>query len=71
MGDGLRTYCMDFSAKGGLRSFLVEGCPGQSATRTTMKVHFLHRNVLDTVVILEEVNLPHPRCTRCFMLVPW
>ena len=36
-----------------------------------MRVHFLYRHVLDTVVILEEVNLPHPRCNRCDMLVPW
>ena len=35
-----------------------------------MWVHFLHRHVLDTVVILEEGNLPHPWCTRCDMLVP-
>ena len=34
-----------------------------AATRTAMRVHFLHRHVLDTVVILEEGNLPHPRCT--------
>ena len=33
-------------------------------------MNFLHRHVLDTVVILEEGNLPHPRCTRCYMLVP-
>ena len=36
-----------------------------------MRVHFLHRHVLDTVVILEEGNLPDPRCARCDMLVPW
>ena len=35
-----------------------------------MRVHFLHRHVLDTVVILEDVNLPHPRCPKCDMLVP-
>ena len=35
-----------------------------------MWVHFLHRHILDTMVILEEVNLPHPRCTQCDMLVP-
>ena len=35
-----------------------------------MRVHFLHGHVLYTVVILEEVNLPHPRCPRCGMLVP-
>ena len=27
-----------------------------------MRVHVLHRHVQDTVVILEEGNLPHPRC---------
>ena len=35
-----------------------------------MRVHFLHWHVLDTVVILEEGNLPHPRCPRCDILVP-
>ena len=35
-----------------------------------MQVHFLHRHVLDTMFILEEVNPPHPRCARCDMLVP-
>ena len=36
-----------------------------------MQVHFVHRHVLDTVVIREEGNTPHPRCARCYMLVPW
>ena len=40
------------------------------AARTEMRVHFVHRHVLDTVVILEEGNFPHPRCARCNMLVP-
>ena len=35
-----------------------------------MRVHFVHRHVQDTVVMLEEVNLPHPRCLRCDMQVP-
>ena len=35
-----------------------------------MRVHFLYWHVLDTMVILEEGNLPHPRCTQCDMLVP-
>ena len=25
----------------------------------------------DTVIIVEEVNLPHPRCPRCDMMLPW
>ena len=36
-----------------------------------MRVNFLHRHVRDTVVVLEEGNLPHPRCPRCDMLFPW
>ena len=36
-----------------------------------MQVHFLYRHVMDTVVIMEEGNLPHPHCTRCEMLVPY
>ena len=35
-----------------------------------MRVHFLHWHVLDTVVILEEGNSPHPQCARCDILVP-
>ena len=35
-----------------------------------MRVHFVHRHVLDTVVMLEEGNLPHPRCSRCDIQVP-
>ena len=35
-----------------------------------MRVHIVHRHVLNTVVILEEGNFPHPRCARCDMQVP-
>ena len=35
-----------------------------------MRIHFLHRHFLDTVVIMEDGNLPHPQCTRCNMMVP-
>ena len=33
-------------------------------------MHFMHRHVLDTVVMLEEGNFPNPRCARCDMQVP-
>ena len=36
-----------------------------------MRVHFLHRHVRDTVVILEDGKISHPRCPRCDMLFPW
>ena len=35
-----------------------------------MRVHFVHRHVLNTVVVLEEGNFPHPRCARCDIQVP-
>ena len=40
-----------------------------SATRAAMRVHFVHRHVHDTVVILEEGNLPLPQCPRCNLQV--
>ena len=49
----------------------MEGCPGRAGTRTAMRVHFWRRHVRDVVIILEEGNLPHPRCPQCNMLVPW
>ena len=48
----------------------MEGCPGRVATRTEMRVHFLHRNFLNIVVIMEELKSSHPWCGRCDMLVP-
>ena len=38
--------------------------------RTVMWVHFVHRHVLNTVVMLEEVNFPHPWCAKCDIQVP-
>ena len=64
------TYRIEFP-KGGTRECPVEGCPGRVGTRTEMRVNFWRRHVQDVVIILEEGNLPHPRCPRCDMLVPW
>ena len=36
-----------------------------------LRLHFVHQHVRDTMVILEKGNLPHPRCPRYNMLVPW
>ena len=70
-GGDPRTYWMAFLTKGGPRSSPVEGCPGRAGTRTAMRMHFCSQYVRDIVIILEEGNLPHPRCSRCDMLVPW
>ena len=34
-----------------------------------MRMHFVHRHVHDTMLMLEEVNLPLPRCPRCDLQV--
>ena len=36
-----------------------------------MRVHFYHMHVRYTAIILEEDNLPHPRCPQCNIIVPW
>ena len=51
---------MNFPSKGGFWRCPVEGCLGRAATRTVMRVHFLHRHVLDTMVILEEGKILPP-----------
>ena len=70
-GGETQTYRIEFPTKGRTRECSVEGCPGRAGTWTAMKVHFWRWHVQDIVIILEEVNLPHPRCSRCHMLVPW
>ena len=51
-GEEPQTYWMSLLTVGVSRSCPVEGCPGRTATMTAMRVHFLHRYVRDTVVIL-------------------
>ena len=62
-------YKMSFPAKYSRRRCPVEGCPGVLATRAGMRVHFVHWHVHNTVVILEEGNLPLPQCPRCDLQV--
>ena len=47
----------------------MERCPGVLATRTAMRVNFLHRHVHDTVVMLEEGNIHLPRFPPCDLQV--
>ena len=60
-GGDPQTYRMAFPAKGGPRSFPVEGCPVRTGKWTVMRMHFCNRNVWDIMIILEEGKLPHPR----------
>ena len=70
-GGETQTYRIEFPTKGVTKGCPVEGCPGRAGTWTAMRIHFCLRHFRDIVIILEEVNLPHPRCSRCDMLVPW
>ena len=60
-GNKPKAYRMEIPKKAGPRHCPVEGCSGQAAMRTSMRMHFWNRQVWDTVVILEYGNLPHPR----------
>ena len=70
-GKNIRTYGMMFIIKAVPRPCPFEGCSVQASTQTEMMVQFWHRHVRDTVLILEEGNLPHPQFPLCDMLVPW
>ena len=69
-GEAPQMYRMAFLAAGGPWNCLVEFCTGRTETRTAMRLHFLHRNFQNTVVILEEGNLPHTQLPSCEVLVP-
>ena len=60
---------MSFPAKGGPRWCPVEGYPGALSSRKAMRVQFVHQHVHNTVVMLEEGNLPLPQCTWCDLQV--
>ena len=65
------TYRMAFLTARRPRNCPVEGCTGRAAMRTAMQIHCFHRHVRDTVIILEEGNIPHPRYPQCNIMVPW
>ena len=70
-GKNPRTYRVAFPVQAGPRPRPVEMCSGRASMQTAMRVHFCHRHVRDTVMIMEEGNLPHPRCPLCDIMVPW
>ena len=60
---------MSFLSEAVPRDLPVEGYMGWVATHKALRVNFLHRHVRDTVVVLEELSLPHPWCPRYYMMV--
>ena len=65
-----RTYKMAFPIMGGAKNCPAKGYWRRAATWTAMWVHFLHWYVRETVIILDEFNLPHPQFPWCNILVP-
>ena len=63
-----RLYWFSFLWTATMISWTVEGCQRRAASRTKLRVHFVHPHVWVTIVILEEVNL---HCPRCDMFVLW
>ena len=61
---------MAIPAKAIPRPCSVKGYSFRVETWMEMRVHLWHQHVRDTVVILEEGNLPHPRCPMCDIMVP-
>ena len=49
----------------------MEDCLVRESSRTALWVSFMNLHVKDTVLVLEEGNLPHPQCPRCDIFVPW
>ena len=67
--DESSTYRLSF-LQGDLNiTCLVGGCPGRETIRITLRVHFMHHNVQNTVVILEEGTHPLPHYTKCDIFV--
>ena len=48
---------------------LVEGCLGGASIWTILRIHFSHRHLWDTIVILEEGNQTYPRFPQCNIFV--
>ena len=48
----------------------VAGCLGGAYSRTNPRIHFAHRHIPGTVVILEEDICPYTRCHQCDTFVP-
>ena len=48
-----RTYRVEFTAQAGHMSYPVKGCSGRASMRTAMRIHFCHRHIRYTLLILD------------------
>ena len=55
-----RLYMVSFTKVDGMVGSPVKVCRGRMTTRTNLRIHFVHRHMWDTIVILEEGNRTPP-----------
>ena len=70
-GRGGATNVSDGVPQGGDKGIPSRRVPGDGGDKDGDARALWRRHMRDTVIILEEGNLPHPRCENCDMLVPW
>ena len=61
---------VDFPQMNTSINFLVEGCPRRETSRTNLQLHYMHRNLEETIVILNKGPCPHPCCNQCNIFIP-
>ena len=61
---GTSLYMVYFPIEANSIGCPVGECKGRAATRTKPRIHFVHRHIWDTVVIMEEGN------RTCDMFIP-
>ena len=66
-----QTYQVSFPKTAELAECPVKIYRGWETRRNNIWIHFVYRLVRDTIIILEEVNRPHPHFPDWFMFVPW
>ena len=49
----------------------MKGCGGQALTCTNLRIPVVRHHMQEMIVIMEEVNHPHPHCLAFDMFVSW
>ena len=65
-----KKYWVDFLQTAKVINCLVEVCPGRMTRRNNPWSHFMHPNVEDTIVVLNQGPIPDPRCRQQDIFIP-
>ena len=49
---------------------LVKGCSGRETSHTNLHIHYIHRHLEDTIVVLNKGPCPHPWRNQCNIFIP-